>query len=211
MIPDISALHSEYRKSKLSEGELHENPIYQFEKWLSDAIDAKVKEPTAMTLATVNENNQPSARIVLLKFVNEKGLAFFTNYQSRKGNELNKNPKAALVFFWTELERQVRVEGKVSKLSRKISNEYFNLRPKESRISAIISPQSQPIPNRQFLENRVAEFLKNNNEIITPENWGGYILTPRTFEFWQGRENRLHDRFLYKKIGKRWKISRLAP
>lgn len=211
MIPDISDLRNEYRKRKLSRAELQTNPIEQFKKWLEEAINCKVIEPTAMTLATVDENNQPSARIVLLKFINENGFAFFTNYLSRKGNELDKNRNAALVFFWSELERQVRVVGKVTKLDKRTSDEYFNARPEQSRISAIISPQSQPIKNREFLEDKVKEFISSQREITRPANWGGFILAPIEIEFWQGRENRLHDRFRYLEKGKSWHIERLAP
>lgn len=211
MIPDISDLRNEYRKRKLSRAELQTNPIEQFKKWLEEAINCKVIEPTAMTLATVDEKNQPSARIVLLKFINENGFAFFTNYLSRKGNELDKNRNAALVFFWSELERQVRVVGKVTKLDKRTSDEYFNARPEQSRISAIISPQSQPIKNREFLEDKVKEFISSQREITRPANWGGFILAPIEIEFWQGRENRLHDRFRYLEKGKSWHIERLAP
>jgi len=207
----ISQIRNDYKKQKLRKEDLDKNPIRQFQIWLDEAIKSELTEPTAMTLATADASGKPSARIVLLKFFNKNGFAFFTNYESRKGKNLEQNPYAALVFYWPELERQVRIEGIVSKLSRIVSKEYFNSRPEASRISSIISPQSQPIPNRQLLEKRVEEFLKYNNEIKIPENWGGYILKPSYIEFWQGRENRLHDRFLYKKIGKRWKISRLAP
>jgi pyridoxamine 5'-phosphate oxidase len=164
-----------------------------------------------MTLATVDKNSNPSARIVLLKFINENGFAFFTNYKSKKGTDLQENPNAALVFFWPELERQVRVKGKVEKLDESISDEYFQSRPKESRISAIISPQSKPIPNRGFLENKFKDFIENNTEINRPTNWGGFILLPSEIEFWQGRENRLHDRFLFTKKAGIWEIRRLAP
>lgn len=207
----ISQIRNDYKKQKLRKEDLDKNPIRQFQIWLDEAIKSKLTEPTAMTLATADASGKPSARIVLLKFINKNGFAFFTNYESRKGKDLEQNPYAALVFYWSELERQVRVEGVVSKLSRNISKKYFNSRPKESRISAIISPQSQPIPNRQFVEKRVEEFLKNNNEIKIPGNWGGYILTPNTIEFWQGRENRLHDRFLYRRKNNDWEIVRLAP
>lgn len=211
MLIDISKLRNEYKKRKLNKEDLNANPLEQFKLWLDEAINSGVEEPTAMTLATVDKESNPSARIVLLKFVNENGFAFFTNYNSKKGKELSDNPNAALVFFWPELERQVRVKGKVEKLDASISDEYFKTRPKESRISAIISPQSKPIPNREFLENKVKEFITKNSEIIRPPYWGGFILLPTEIEFWQGRENRLHDRFLYERKKKRWKISRLAP
>jgi pyridoxamine 5'-phosphate oxidase len=148
MVIDFSKLRNEYKKRKLDKADLYPDPIIQFKQWLDEAIKADVEEPTAMTLATVDKNSNPSARIVLLKFINENGFAFFTNYKSKKGTDLQENPNAALVFFWPELERQVRVKGKVEKLDESISDEYFQSRPKESRISAIISPQSKPIPNR---------------------------------------------------------------
>lgn len=211
MPEDISSIRNDYIKQKLNKSDLFADPILQFKNWLLQAIDSKVYEPTAMTLATSNLENKPSARIVLLKFVNEDGFAFFTNYNSRKGIELTQNPNAALVFYWPELERQVRVEGSVSKLGNQISDEYFNSRPEQSRISAIVSPQSQPVPDREFLEKKVTEFIASKNEIIRPDNWGGFILNPERIEFWQGRESRLHDRFLYEKSNKMWQIIRLAP
>jgi len=211
MIPDISDLRNEYKKRELSKDDLQNNPIQQFEIWLDEAIHSKVFEPTAMTLATVGSNNQPSARIVLLKNISESGFQFFTNYDSRKGNELKQNPKAALVFFWPELERQVRVLGTVVKLEEKISNKYFESRPERSRISAIISPQSKTIANRDFLEKKFEEFIESNQEIKRPQHWGGFCLHPIEIEFWQGRESRLHDRFKYTLKEKSWFIERLAP
>ncbi len=211
MVIDFSKLRNEYKKRKLDKADLHTDPITQFKQWLDEAIKADVEEPTAMTLATVDKNSHPSARIVLLKFINENGFVFFTNYKSKKGTDLQENPNAALVFFWPELERQVRVKGKVEKLDELISDEYFRSRPKESRISAIISPQSQPIPNREYLEEKVKEFITQKNEITRPPYWGGFILLPSEIEFWQGRENRLHDRFLFTKKAGIWEIRRLAP
>ncbi|KUG24773.1 pyridoxamine 5'-phosphate oxidase [hydrocarbon metagenome] len=207
----ISQIRNDYKKQKLRKEDLDKDPIRQFQIWLDEAIKSELTEPTAMTLATADATGKPSARIVLLKSIDQNGFAFFTNYESKKGIELKQNPKAALVFYWSQLERQVRVEGTVSKLNRAISEEYFNSRPKESRISTIISPQSTPIPNRTFLEKRVEKFLKDRREIKIPDNWGGYILTPGTIEFWQGRENRLHDRFLYTRKNNDWEIVRLAP
>lgn len=207
----ISQIRNDYKKQKLRKEDLDKDPIRQFQIWLDEAIKSELTEPTAMTLATADATGKPSARIVLLKSIDQNGFAFFTNYESKKGIELNQNPKAALVFYWSQLERQVRVEGTVSKLNRAISEEYFNSRPKESRISTIISPQSTPIPNRTFLEKRVEKFLMDRREIKIPDNWGGYILTPGTIEFWQGRENRLHDRFLYTRKNNDWEIVRLAP
>lgn len=208
---DIAHLRNEYKSRKLDREDLDSDPIQQFEKWLSEAIVSELKEPTAMTLATVNENGYPSARIVLLKFVNQNGFAFFTNYDSRKGKELAQSENAALVFYWGELERQVRVEGQIQKVDEEISEKYFNSRPEKSRISAIISPQSEVIPDRKYLENKVEEFLSQKREIKRPENWGGYLVIPKRIEFWQGRESRLHDRFIYEKTSNNWKIFRLAP
>ncbi|MDZ7763760.1 MAG: pyridoxamine 5'-phosphate oxidase [Melioribacteraceae bacterium] len=208
---DIAQLRNEYKSRKLDREDLDSDPIQQFEKWLAEAIESKLKEPTAMTLATVDQKGYPSARIVLLKFVNRDGFAFFTNYDSRKGKELAQNKNVALVFYWGELERQVRVEGQIQKLEGEISERYFNSRPDKSRISAIISPQSEVIPDRNFLEKKVEEFLTQKREIKRPVNWGGYLVVPVRIEFWQGRENRLHDRFLYEKTSNNWKIVRLAP
>lgn len=207
----ISQIRNDYKKQKLRKEDLDKNPIRQFQIWLDEAIKSELNEPTAMTLATADKNGKPSARIVLLKSIDQNGFVFFTNYKSKKGIELNQNPNAALVFYWSELERQVRVEGTVSNINRTQSEEYFNSRPKESRVSSIISPQSTPIPNRQFLVKKVEKFLKDKKEIKIPDNWGGYILKPNAIEFWQGRENRLHDRFLYLRKNNDWEIVRLAP
>ncbi len=211
MTEDIYKLRNDYRLKKLDKDDLHLDPIVQFKNWLSEAIESKLKEPTAMTLATVNSEYKPSARIVLLKFVNENGFAFFTNYESRKGSELKENSNGALVFYWAELERQVRIEGTAKKLSENLSDKYFDSRPEKSRISAIISPQSTKIPDRAYLEKLKKDFINAGNEIKRPENWGGYIISPVKIEFWQGRENRLHDRFIYEKNGEKWEINRLAP
>mgnify|MGYP005840092959 CR=1 FL=1 len=208
---DIAQLRNEYKSRKLDREDLDSDPIQQFEMWLSEAIESELKEPTAMTLATVDQKGYPSARIVLLKFVNRDGFAFFTNYDSRKGKELAQNKNVALVFYWGELERQVRIEGQIQKVEKEISENYFNSRPEKSRISAIVSPQSEVIPDRSFLEKKVEEFLTQKREIKRPGNWGGYLVAPVHIEFWQGRESRLHDRFLYEKTSNNWKIFRLAP
>ncbi len=211
MLEDLSKLHIQFKKQRLDRSDLDDNPISQFRKWLEEALNSKINDPTAMALATVGKNGNPSARIVLLKSIDESGFSFFTNYSSRKGSELASNPNAALVFYWAELERQVRVEGPVKVVDAELSKKYFNSRPEQSRISAIISPQSKPVPSRDFLEKKVEEFIAGKRELKRPENWGGFILHPTEIEFWQGRENRLHDRFLYLKIGDSWKIQRLAP
>lgn len=199
--------------SALSKKDVDRNPILQFERWYNEAFSSKVMEANAMTLSTVDKENKPHSRVVLLRDVNENGFVFFTNYNSAKGHELMHNPNAALLFFWPELERQIRIEGKVEKLDNKRSDEYFNSRPKESRIGAWASPQSREIENRQALEKIVAdkkEFF-DQNILDRPGFWGGYILKPGSIEFWQGRPSRLHDRIKYLKNGSDWKILRLAP
>jgi pyridoxamine 5'-phosphate oxidase len=208
----ISGIRKNYSKHKLDEKDVNKNPLLQFELWLEDALVCKIIEPTAMTLATSDKNGKPSARIVLLKGITEKGFVFYTNYLSRKGREIKQNPLVALVFHWKELERQVRIEGYVEKIPGKNSDEYFSSRPILSRISAIVSPQSKVISGREFLDKLYIEYKsKANGKIERPANWGGYVLIPEYFEFWQGRKNRLHDRICYKLSRMGWKINRLAP
>ncbi|MCW8803186.1 MAG: pyridoxamine 5'-phosphate oxidase [Ignavibacteriaceae bacterium] len=198
---------------ELNETSINKNPFIQFTKWYKSIITSNLKEPTAMTLSTADVNGNPSARIVLLKEFDDSGFVFYTNYDSRKGKDLKVNPKAALNFFWDEPARQIRIEGRIEKISREASKKYFSTRPRESRIGAWISSQSSVIPNRKFLINKFDELEKkfSNEEIPLPEFWGGYRLIPNYFEFWQGRENRLHDRICYKKENDEWKIFRLAP
>jgi len=209
----IAELRKEYKQHILSEKEADADPIKQFEKWWSEAIKSQVDEANAMTLATCNTSGYPSARIVLLKSFNEEGFIFFTNYESRKGLELQENPHACLVFFWRELERQVRIEGVVKKISELESDEYFSLRPQESRLSAWSSPQSKVIKARDLLEKNMAHYQEvfANGHIPRPECWGGYIVKPLVIEFWQGRPGRLHDRLQYTATEKDWQIDRLAP
>lgn len=210
---DLSDLRKEYRLSKLEEADLKEDPFKQFEKWFKEALKSQVLEPSAMALSTVKEDNRPSCRMVLLKRFDETGLYFFTNYESPKAHCLNVNPFGTLTFFWKELERQVIIEGKVSKTSKEISAEYFAKRPRNSQISSAISHQSQPLSSRKILE-ETAETLAHASEgksIPCPLFWGGYSLKPDRFEFWQGRENRLHDRFEYVLKGGAWQIQRLYP
>jgi pyridoxamine 5'-phosphate oxidase len=184
----------------------------QFQRWLDEAVRAKLPTPNAMTLATVAADGAPGARIVLLKGADPRGFVFYTNYQSRKGRELAANPRAVLVFHWTELEREVRIEGAVEKTSAAESDEYFSSRPLGSRHAAIASPQSAVVANRAALETRFAEIEKTQGDTpARPVHWGGYRLNPIAVEFWQGRPNRLHDRLLYSRTGERWTVSRLAP
>ncbi len=206
----LDNIRKNYQKSKLVEINLPESPIELFELWFQDAINCIENEPNAMVLSTVM-NNKPSARVVLLKELFEETFVFFTNNNSRKGIEMEQNPFVALTFFWPFLERQVRIEGEVEETSAEISTSYFNSRPEDSRISAIISSQSQIIPSRESLESRFLEFKKNNQLIQKPIHWGGYCCKPTAIEFWQGGEHRLHDRIKYSKETEGWKIVRLSP
>jgi pyridoxamine 5'-phosphate oxidase len=213
-LKDIQNLRQDYRASTLLEQDVAANPVKQFEKWFDEALKAEIWEPNAMTLATATVNGVPSARIVLLKGFSEQGFAFYTNYLSRKGKELAKNPRAALIFNWGQLERQVRIEGTVEKLSKEQSEQYFHSRPIGSQLGALVSPQSQEIAGREELESKwqQLETEYQDKEIPKPAFWGGYIVKPQLVEFWQGRSSRLHDRILYKNAGKsNWKIVRLAP
>ena len=209
----INSLRQDYSRETLDEKQVNPNPILQFEKWFKEAVGVKVNEPHAMTLATANKSGFPSARIVLLRNFDENGFVFYTNYTSRKGEDILANPNAALLFFWQELQRQVRIEGILTKQTEHESDEYFNSRPLETKIGAWASAQSKIIPNRASLDNevqRLAQHYKDGN-IPRPSHWGGYILKPTYIEFWQGRPSRLHDRVLYSLENNLWKISRLAP
>ncbi|MGN6401980.1 MAG: pyridoxamine 5'-phosphate oxidase [Flavisolibacter sp.] len=214
MNSSIADLRQEYSSQSLLETDVATHPIEQFTKWWQQAVQSQIIEPNAMTLATASGDGMPSARIVLLKGFDENGFVFFTNYNSYKGMQLEENPKACLVFFWKELERQVRIVGLVRKLEAKDSDEYFHSRPAGSQIGAITSPQSQVIESRSWLDEHylhVSEEFKNK-EIQRPSYWGGYVVKPVIIEFWQGRPSRLHDRIQYSlDENGSWKIERLAP
>ncbi len=210
----IADIRKNYSKKKLLEEKIQDDPIKQFAKWWKQAVAAGIDEVNAMTLATASSDGFPSARIVLLKDFNADGFTFFTNYNSYKGQQLAENPKACLVFFWKELERQVRITGLTEKISKEESEVYFFSRPEGSQIGAIASPQSQVISSRNWLDEKVKEIKKNleKNKITKPDNWGGYRLKPVIIEFWQGRPSRLHDRLQYTlEENGNWKIERLAP
>lgn len=213
MKSSIANIRKEYILDVLDEQKVNKDPIAQFDSWLVQAIEAKVTEPTAMTLATSTFEGKPSARIVLLKAISEKGFSFFTNYESRKGKVILQNPYGALVFYWAELERQVRIEGRILRVSSKESDSYFKMRPEGSKLGAWASPQSQVIPSRRYLEDLNDDFREefSGKVIHRPPNWGGYILEPTLMEFWQGRKNRLHDRIQYRLENEAWRIERLAP
>lgn len=209
---ELAKLRREYARAVLTEKEIDPDPMKQFQRWLQEAIDAKVWEPNAMALATVREDGTPSARMVLLKGI-DHGFRFYTNLNSPKAQELRKNPYAALVFFWPELERQVRIEGKAEELEREIVEEYFHSRPFASRIGAWVSPQSQPISSRLEIEKAFAKLALKyiSGTVPVPPHWGGFRIIPSVFEFWQGRKARLHDRIRYRKEQDRWIVERLAP
>ncbi len=209
----INTLRHDFSKQTLDEKDVNKNPILQFEKWFKEAVDAKVNEPNAMTLCTATVDGKPSARILLLRNFDENGFVFYTNYASRKGEEMASNPNVALLFFWPELERQVRIEGTLKKQSEQESDEYFNSRPRESKLGAWTSAQSKIISNRKVLDEELEKYSKKypTENVPRPPHWGGYILKPIAIEFWQGRPSRLHDRVLYTSENNHWKISRLAP
>jgi pyridoxamine 5'-phosphate oxidase len=210
--PPISDWRKSYERGELLETTAHADPLQQFDAWLQDAVKAGCPEPNAMTLATVGSDLRPSTRIVLIKAYDARGITWFTSYASRKGTELAGNPFAALQFHWVELERTVRIEGRVEKIAADESDAYFNSRPLGSRISAIASPQSQTVPSREWLDDRAVQVANAQGESPKrPEDWGGYRLIPDRWQFWQGRANRLHDRLAYELQQGAWQMLRLAP
>lgn len=209
---DLKNMRLNYDRNQLIESNVDKNPFIQFKLWFKEVAESDIIEPNAMTIATATKAGIPSVRVVLLKEFDETGFTFFTNYKSRKGREIEENPNAALLFWWGIFERQVRIEGKIEKISREDSEAYFNVRPLKSRLGALASNQSEIIENRQILENKFSELEKRFGENPPkPDNWGGYKLIPNRFEFWQGRRDRLHDRICYEKYGDIWNIFRLSP
>jgi pyridoxamine 5'-phosphate oxidase len=210
---DASSLRKEYTSAGLDKAGVDPDPIVQFHEWFENAVEADLHEPNAMILATATTDGKPSARTVLLKGYDERGFVFYTNYEGRKAAELEVNPTCALLFYWGELERQIRIEGRASRLSSEESDAYFAGRPRGSRLGAWASEQSHPVEDRSILEERVRalEAEYEGREIPRPPFWGGYRVEPDTIEFWQGRENRLHDRIVYHRSGRGWKIVRLQP
>lgn len=209
----IAQIRRDYAREELNESTIEDHPIDQFMIWFEQAMSADLLDANAMTLSTATKEGKPSSRIVLLKGVDEQGFRFYTNYASRKGKELKENPSAALCFFWSILERQVRVEGKVQKLSREESELYFHRRPRLSQIGAWASRQSTEVQSRDELEEKFNDISQRykNREIPLPDFWGGYLVKPRRVEFWQGRKGRMHDRICYKKAENTWKKTRLSP
>jgi len=211
---NLADLRKEYSKASLDTSDVFNNPMDQFNKWFDEALKAEVLEPNAMSLATVRSDGRPSCRVVLLKGIENKHFLFYTNYQSNKGKDLENNPVCALTFFWPELERQVRIEGTVTRVAEKTSEEYFQSRPLGSQVGAWASPQSSVIESRAILEERAKQIEKRfegKKVLPKPHQWGGFQVDPAMIEFWQGRSNRLHDRLEYIKVEGKWKILRLAP
>jgi pyridoxamine 5'-phosphate oxidase len=211
---DIASIRKNYSRQALTEESVSNDPLDQFKVWLNEAILSEVLEPTALVLSTVSADCRPSARVVLLKEVSSDGFVFFTNYDSRKGQDLAGRPFGSITFFWAELERQVRIEGTIVKVPSDVSDVYFHSRPRGSQIGAWASPQSREIDSREELEQAEAKFEKDFANLVVvprPKHWGGYVLKPDLIEFWQGRPNRLHDRIVFEQADKHWSRKRLAP
>jgi pyridoxamine 5'-phosphate oxidase len=210
---NLADLRSEYKRASLDCSQVDADPLRQFAAWLDEAIRSAALEPSAMTLATAGADGRPSARVVLLKAVDPGGFVFYTSFDSAKGRDLATNPRAALVFFWAELERQVRIEGDVEQVTDADADAYFARRPRQSRLSALASPQSAIVPDRAWLDARVAELARQypGDDVPRPARWGGYRVAPRVIEFWQGRPSRLHDRLRYTRQSLGWSLARLAP
>ena len=211
---ELQALRHEYRQASLNESDLHPDPTEQFRRWFEETVAAGLHEPNAMTVATATSDGIPSARVVLMKDFGDRGFVFHTNYQGRKGREIEANPRCALLFYWGELERQIRIEGRAERISEEESNAYFKSRPAGGgHIGAWASDQSRPISDRPSLEERVRSIEADyeGREVPRPPHWGGYRVAPESFEFWQGRENRLHDRLVYQRSPNGWSIERLQP
>ncbi len=209
----LSDLRKEYTRAGLRESDVDPDPVEQFRRWFDEALAADLHEPNAMTVATASPDGAPSARVVLLKGFDERGFVFYTNYEGRKGRELDENPCAALLFYWGELERQVRIEGSVSRVSEEESDAYYAGRPRGSRLGALASEQSRVVGSREVLEDRIKrlEAEYEGRDVPRPAFWGGYRVEPEAMEFWQGRENRLHDRLVYRRGDGGWKLERLQP
>lgn len=210
---EISEIRRDYLLTELNESTVYDNPFKQFAKWIDEVVKSGMIDPSAMVLATSDKNSIPSVRVVLLKGYDDKGFTFYTNYESKKGKDIIENPHAALLFFWREFERQIRISGTVKKVSQKESEEYFHSRPYESQLAAWASKQSSIIPDREYLEKQFDSMKEKfgSNEVPLPPHWGGFKLIAESFEFWQGRDNRLHDRISYIKENEKWKVVRLAP
>ena len=209
----LNSIRRDFADKALNEDSIAESPYQQFENWFEEAVNAQLLDPYAMSVSTVSNDGQPSTRVVYLRGIDANGFKFYTNYNSQKGDDLINNNKVSLNFFWGELERQIRIEGRVIKLSEEESDAYFNARPRESKIGAWASNQSEIINDRQELESKVTfyEGKFKNQEVLRPPHWGGYLVKPTKIEFWQGRSNRLHDRIVYSKNESTWKISRVSP
>lgn len=199
------------RKNMISESIMKENPFDQFKLWYNEELESKSNLPDAMTLSTAGADMMPSSRVVFMRILTEEGFIFFTNYRSKKGRQLEENPKASLLFFWPRLIRQVRVEGLVERCSEQISDDYFNSRPLPNRAASLLSKQSEPLDDKEEFDNNIIRLSENEEMVIRPQHWGGFILKPQLFEFWQNKEHRSHDRFAYTLEGPGWKITRLYP